>query len=79
MGDRSNRASWTGSLRAFILSQEAELRPRPLGTFLVRGESAYREGSDTWILEVDESSRLLDTCLQEENLPAESNLRLGLR
>ena len=79
MGDRSNRASWTGSLRAFILSQEAEQRPRTLGTFLARGESAYREGSDTWIQEVDESSRLLDTCLQEENLPAESNLRLGFR
>ena len=79
MGNRSNRAYWTGSLRAFILSQEAELRPRTLATFLVKGDSAYREGSDTWILEVDESSRLLDTCLQEENLPAESNLRLGLR
>jgi hypothetical protein len=30
---RSNRASWAGSLQAFILIQEAELRPRPLGTF----------------------------------------------
>ena len=29
-------------LRAFILSQEAELRPRPQTTFLARGESAYR-------------------------------------
>jgi hypothetical protein len=46
VGDRSNRASWTGFLWAFILSQEAELRPRPLGTFLARGESVYREGSD---------------------------------
>ena len=62
MGSRSNRASWTGSLRAFILSQEAELRPRPLGTFLARGESAYREGSDPRTQEVDQSSRLLDTC-----------------
>jgi hypothetical protein len=79
VGDRSNRASWTGSLQAFILSQEAELRHRPLGTILVRGDSAYREGSDTWTQEVDQSSRLLDTCLQEVNLPAESNLRLGLR
>ena len=60
--DRSNRASWTGSLWAFILSQEAELRPRPLGTFLARGELAYREGSDPRTQEVDQSSRLLDTC-----------------
>jgi hypothetical protein len=29
-------------VRAFILSQEAELRPRPLGTFLARGESTGR-------------------------------------
>jgi hypothetical protein len=61
VGDRSNRASWTESLWAFILSQEAELRPRPLGTFLSRGESAYREGSDPRSQEVDQSSRLLDT------------------
>jgi hypothetical protein len=39
---RSNRASWTGSLWAFIFSQEVELRPRPLGTLLARGEPAYR-------------------------------------
>jgi hypothetical protein len=60
MGGRSNRASWTGSLQAFILSQEAELRPRPLGTFLTRGELAHREGSDNRTQEVDQSSRLLD-------------------
>ena len=71
MGDRSNRASWKGFLRAYILIQEAELSTRPLGTFLVRGDSAYREGSDTWTQEMDQSSRLLDTCLQVENLPAE--------
>jgi hypothetical protein len=51
-----------GPCSAFILSKEAELRPRPLGTFLVRGESAYREGSDSRTQEVDQSSRLLDTC-----------------
>ena len=62
MGGRSNRASWTGSLPAFILSQEAELRPRSLGTFLTRGESPYREDSDVRTQEVDQSSRLLDTC-----------------
>lgn len=62
MGDRSNRSSWTGSLRAFILSQEVELRPRPQGTFLARGELAYRDGSDPRTQEVDLSSRLLDTC-----------------
>jgi hypothetical protein len=39
-----------------------EIRPRPLGTFLARGESAYREGSDPRTQEVDQSSRLLDTC-----------------
>jgi hypothetical protein len=62
MGGRSNRASWTGSLQAFILSQEAELRPRPLGIFIAKGESAYREGSDPRIQEVDQNSTLLDTC-----------------
>ena len=64
MGDRSNRDSWSGSLQAFILSKEAELRPRPrpLGTFLARGELAYREGFDSRTQEVDQSSRLLDTC-----------------
>ena len=62
MGDRSNRASWSGSLRAFTLSQEAELRPRHLGTFLARGESAYRKGSDTRTQEVNQSARDLDTC-----------------
>ena len=62
VGDRSNRTSWTGSLQAFILSKEAELRLRPLGTFLARGESAYREGSDPRTQEVDQSFRHLDTC-----------------
>ena len=62
MGSRSNRASWEWLLRVFILSQEAELRPRPLGTFLARGELAYRKGSDPRTQEVDQSSRLLDTC-----------------
>ena len=59
MGGRSNRASWTGSLRAFILIQETELRPRPLGTFPARGELDSREGSDPGTQEVDLSSRLL--------------------
>jgi hypothetical protein len=62
LGNRSNRASWTGSPQAFILSQEEKLRPRPVGTFLTRGESAYREGSDPRTQEVDQSSRILDTC-----------------
>jgi hypothetical protein len=62
VGDRSNRASWSGFLQTFILSQEAELRPRPLGTFLAKGELAYREGSDSRTQEMDQSSRLLDTC-----------------
>ena len=68
MGDRSNRASWSGFPQAFILSQEAELRPRPLGTFLSRGELADREGSDPRTQEVDQSSRLLDTCPAREEL-----------
>jgi len=59
---RSNIASWSGSYPAFILSQEAELRPRPLGTFLARGESAYREVSDPRTQKVDQSPRLLDSC-----------------
>jgi hypothetical protein len=42
VGGRSNRTSWRGSLWAFILSQDGELRPRPLGTLLARGESASR-------------------------------------
>jgi hypothetical protein len=46
VGSRSNRASWKGSLQAFILSQEAELRPRHLDTFPTRGELASREVSD---------------------------------
>jgi hypothetical protein len=61
MGIRSNRASWTGSHWAFFLGQEVELRPRPLGTFLAREESAYREDSDPRTQEVDQSSRNLDT------------------
>jgi hypothetical protein len=67
-GSRSNRAPWTGSLWAFILSQEAELRPRLLGTFPARGESAYREGSDLRTQEVDLSSRPLCTFPAREEL-----------
>ena len=62
VGSRSNRVSWTGSLQAFILSQEAKLRHRPLGTFPARGGWASREGSDPRTQEMDLSSRLLDTC-----------------
>ena len=47
MSLRSNRASWTGARRAFTLSQDAELRLRPLHTFPTRGESASKEGSDS--------------------------------
>ena len=61
MGSRSNKASWTGSLWAFILNQEAEVRLRPQGTFPARGELASREGSDPRTQEVDQSSRILDT------------------
>jgi hypothetical protein len=60
--------SWTGSIGAFIFSQKAELRPRPLSTFLTRGESAYREGSDPRTQEVDQISRFLDSCPAREEL-----------
>ena len=43
---RSNRVSWTGSHRSFILSQEVDLRPRTLGNFPTKGESASRKGSN---------------------------------
>jgi hypothetical protein len=62
MGNSSKRASWTGYFQAFILSQEVELRHRPLGTFLARGEWNYRETSDPRTQAVNQSSRLLDTC-----------------
>ena len=61
VGGRSNRASWTGSLHAFILSLETELRPRTLDTFPYRGESVSREGSDARNQEVDLSSEILCT------------------
>jgi hypothetical protein len=61
MGSRSNRASWTGSLWAFIFRQETALRPRPLGTFPARRVPASREGSDPRTQEVDLSSRILCT------------------
>ena len=61
MGDRSNRALWTGSLRAFILSQEAELRPRPLGIFPTRGELTYRESSNHWYSVESWTPRIADT------------------
>ena len=61
MDSRSKRAVWTGSYLAFTLHQEAELRPRLLGTFPARGESAFREGSDPGTQEVDLRSRLLCT------------------
>jgi hypothetical protein len=61
VASRSNTAFWTGSIQAFILSQETGLKPRPLGTFPEREESASREGSDPRTQEVDLSSRLLCT------------------
>ena len=61
LGIRSNRVSWTGSLRVFIHRPATELRPRLLDTFPARGESASREGSDPRNQEVDLRSRLLCT------------------
>jgi hypothetical protein len=75
---RSNRASWTVYLRAFILSQEAELRPRTLGIFPSRGESDSRESSDPGTQEVDLSSKLLSTFpAKGESLLAQSALTTG--
>jgi hypothetical protein len=68
MDNRSSRASLSGSHQAFILSQEAEMRHRPLGIFLAKGESVYRENSDLRTQEVDQSSRLLDTCPERGEL-----------
>ena len=68
-----------GSFPAFILSQETELRPRPLRTFPARAESTSREGSDPRNQEVDLSSRFCATSLQEERLHAEVLWPLGLR
>jgi hypothetical protein len=61
MGSRIDRASRTESLRAFIFSQETELRPRPLGTFPARRESASREGYYPRNQKIDLSSRVLCT------------------
>ena len=69
--------------QSFLDSVPLGLHPQPggrtetLGTFFAREESAYREVSDPRPQEVDQSSRLLDTCLQEESLPAESALTTG--
>jgi hypothetical protein len=62
MGSRSNRASWTGFLLAFMLSQETELRHRPLYTLPTRGESASRESSDPRNQEIDLSSGTRQGC-----------------
>ena len=48
VGGKSKRAFWTRSLRAFILSQEAELRHKPLDTFPARGKTSCRESFDHW-------------------------------
>ena len=61
MGSRSNRASWTGSLHAFFLSQKTELRPRQMDTFTARQELASKEGYHPRNQEVGLSSRLLCT------------------
>jgi hypothetical protein len=77
MDNRSNRASWSGSTQAFILSQEAELRHRTLGIFLDIGELAYREGSDPELRRWVSASDCWTPALKEESLPAESVLTTG--
>jgi hypothetical protein len=79
VGGRSNIASWTGSLQAFILSQEAKLRLRPLGTFLARGESTGRATGRALTPELRRWIRAPEfwaPALQEESLPAESALTI---
>jgi hypothetical protein len=56
VGGRSKKASWIGSLRAFILNQKTELKSRPLGTLQARGEWTSREVSDPRTKEVDLNS-----------------------
>jgi hypothetical protein len=58
-------------------SQKKDLRPRHLGTFLARGELAYRKGSDPRTQKVDQSYRLLDTCPSRREL-AGTQVRVGL-
>jgi hypothetical protein len=77
VGGRSNRASWTGSIWAFILSQETEMRPRPLDTFPARGELACREGSEPRNQDVDLSTRLLPTFPARGEIACESVLTTG--
>jgi hypothetical protein len=65
------------SCQAYILSQEVELRPRHLGTFLARGESAYRENCDPRTQEVDQSSRQLDACPERGELACRESSTTG--
>jgi hypothetical protein len=75
VGWRNNRDSWTGVLWAFILSQEAKLRPRSSHTFPTRGESASREGSDpethvrlpSYILGLSETTTHRRVCGPQKN------------
>ena len=48
VGLRSNRATWTGYLPAFIFSQEVDLSSRPLCIFPTKGELECRECFDHW-------------------------------
>jgi hypothetical protein len=60
VGHRSNRVSWTGSLQAFIFSQEVDQNPKTLCTFPARGELACRECSDHWDSEKSWTPRSAD-------------------
>ena len=53
------------------------MRPRPQGTFLSRGESASREGSDPGIRAWIRVPNFWAPALQEKSLPAESTLTTG--
>jgi hypothetical protein len=74
---KSNRDSWSGALRAFILQEEEELRPRPLGTFIARGELASRKDSAPGPRRGIWAPEFWSPSLQEEGLPAQSALTTG--
>jgi hypothetical protein len=54
-----------------------ELKSRPMGTFLAKGESAYREGLTPELRRWIRAPDCWRPALQEESLPAESALTIG--
>ena len=77
MGSSSNRASWTGSLQVFILSQETVRDPDPWTPSLPEESRppgrALTSGIRRWIW----TPGFCASSLQKESLPAESVLTPG--